>query len=94
MRLLISLYGVILSGAVLAELESAIIKGNRVNEEIWKQSLRYNSRALSPSSDEIKAGFDSKFEPLDSNATTSEQFKLWIHEYLQSRINHSPVYLF
>jgi hypothetical protein len=93
-RLLVSL-DVILSGAALAELESHCKMINGVNEEIWKQSLLYNSRELSPTSEEIKAGFDSKFGPFDSNTTASEdQFKLSIHQYLRSRINYSPVFLF
>lgn len=68
---------------------------NRVNEEIWKQSLdRSDSRVLSPASDKIRDGFHSKFGPFSSNAIASEhQFKLSIQQYLQSRINFSQVFL-
>ncbi len=85
----------VLSGAAFGEPESHSEKNYRVNEEIWKQSLYCKSAKLTPISDEIRGGFDSKFGPFDSTATASEvQFRLSIQQHLQTRIKHSLVFLF
>ncbi len=68
---------------------------NKVNEEIWRQSLLDQRVMLSPITDQIKDGFDSKFGPFNSNETASElKFKLAMHKHLHSRINHHLVFLF
>ncbi len=67
----------------------------KVNEEIWRQSLLDQRVMLSPITDQIKDGFDSKFGPFNSNETASElKFKLAMHKHLQRRINHHLVFLF
>jgi hypothetical protein len=66
-----------------------------VNEEIWKQSLLDHGVKLSPITDQIEAGFDSKFGPFNENETASElQFKLSMQQHILSRINSSQVLSF
>ena len=68
---------------------------NKVNEEIWQQSLLDQNVFISPTTDQIEAGFNASFGPFNKNETATELiFKLSMHQHIQNRIKNSEVGLF
>uniref|UniRef100_A0A7S0N5M7 Protein kinase domain-containing protein n=1 Tax=Cryptomonas curvata TaxID=233186 RepID=A0A7S0N5M7_9CRYP len=84
--------GVDKSGTYLASRSSCSKQDNKVNEEIWQQSLLDQNVFISPTIDHIEAGFNASFGPFNESETASElKFKLSMHRHIQNRLKDSKV---